>query len=306
MPTTLTQPVSLKGVNETPQFATALIDTGASYSFVAEAVAARLGGVQALPTPMTFRLGDGKTLAITHGVTAALLINGMHLLDTFLVLPGTGVEDVVLGMTTMRKFGLRIDVARNELYAALTQQLAITTKEIVMQECLTLLMSKLNLPMTEQMTDEQAIAAIVARQAPPSAVATGGVLSLLGLDTTATEPEVKGTILALQRPGNVVPAAQHQAVVTELATLKREQFFLAALRDEKITPAEEPQMRALMAKDFDTFAAFIGKRGRQTPVGLTPPAASPTAPAAPGLDDTQVRINAQLGLDTATFAKYAN
>lgn len=273
--------VTISG-NKSRQQRDVLVDTGASRSFIRRELATALGVLTPLDPPLRFTLANGETAEFADSVELILSTpEDLVVSDAFIVMEAP-VADVILGEKTIQEHKLTIDYKRGAIYALLThdekkpESFPLPRKESFMTEVLKTLMTKLQLPMSDEMTDEQAIAAIVAKASPNAQMssASSAVLALLGLPKEAKEPEVRGAILALQHPGNVVPAEQYHAVVTELAGLKREQFFLAALNDDgKITPAEAPAMRELMAKDFDTFAAFIAKRGRQVPLGVTRPPA---------------------------------
>jgi predicted aspartyl protease len=276
-----------------------LVDTGATVSFIREDVAQELATLTPLPEPLVFTLADGSLMRIDHFVSLTLMIAGKAILDTFLVMPPSGVEEVVLGEATMRKFGLKLDFETGSISTLQLQefepQLAafITTtnhdashtnmrKETSMiNEMLARIFARLNIPVSDSLTDEDAINMIVDRaRGFYSMVATEDVLTMLGLPKDAKESEVKGAILALQHPGNVVSIEQHNAVVAKLETLEREHFLSIARAEGKVTPAEmaEGQPLANLYKDdFPTFKAFVEKRGKQIPLTAKQPEPPPAS-----------------------------
>src|SRR5262245_10926889 len=99
-----------------------LFDTGASDSFVRRALAERIAALVPLPSPMRFTLGDGRPLNITDTVVLALQIGDQVITDHFMVFPGDSVEEVVLGASTMRKFGLKLDLEHSTVYAEIKEE----------------------------------------------------------------------------------------------------------------------------------------------------------------------------------------
>lgn len=275
MPTLLVSTAQIKGDKATAQVKV-LFDTGASFSFVRREVAEISGTITKLPTPLRFILGDGRAIEITDTVVLALTLGNQPVIDNFLVLD-TGVEDVVLGAATMRKFGLKIDLEHSAVYAALTQG-----KEMPMTECLKTLMTKLQMPMTEEMTDDQAIEQIVSKmQGQASAaplvaaplVASPAILALVELPATATEADLKGKLMALKNPGNVVPAAELLALKAQLHERDISATVNGALADRKLTPAEKAWGLEQAKADLPAFKAFVAHRPQQVPIGVTLPAA---------------------------------
>ena len=304
MPTLMKKLVILQSATVAEQ-ANALIDTGASFSFVQEALAVKLGGMSPLPQVMMFTLGDGNRLQITHGITLSLMIDGMHLLDTFLVLPGDGVEQVVLGATTLRKFGLKVDVAKDAVYAALTlNDTTINVQEVPMSEKLKALLLKLGIEVTDAMTEDQALAVLEAKATakPATAPASLAVLAMLGLAETATEPQVKGKIMALQHRADVVPAEQFNQLQANLHDRDIRDTVDSALREGKITPAERVWADSEARKDLPAFQAFLAERPKVVPVGTKLPDAPTQQQHQAKVGDNELAIFAQLGVTVEQVA----
>lgn len=178
-----------------------------------------------------------------------------------------------------------------------------------MNEMLMRIFARLNMPVNENLTDEDMIAMLVQRvQGNLLTVASAPILTALQCEKDASEADVVGKILALQKPGNVVPIETHNAVLGELHALQAGKALSDAIAEGKLTPAEKAWGQEVIEKQgLATFAALVKARPRQTPVGLAKPEPLPaTAAAARGDDDpVQAAVNKQLGLDAATFEKYA-
>lgn len=176
-----------------------------------------------------------------------------------------------------------------------------------MDEKLKKLMARLGLTVAEGMSDDQALEAIAAnaQPPPPTSVAAPAVLALLELPATASEAEVKGKLMALKNPGNVVPAEQVLALQAQLHERDISDTVNGALAEGKLTPAEKDWALGQATSDLPAFKAFVANRPKQVPIAVTLPKEGPKAAAAT-LDDTQARLNTQLGVSTETFAKYVH
>jgi len=307
MPTLLTADLRIRGDKaEAP--GRVLFDTGASYSFVRRDLAERIASILPLPQPIRFTLGDGGDLEIREAVTLQLGIGGQPVIDSFMVLPGGAAEEVILGASTMRKYGLKIDLEHSTVFSEMKEQ-PPTQKEKSMEEVLKRIFARMNKEVSPDLTDDDAISMIVELCQPKMyPIASTQVLSLLGLNEAATEPQVQGKILALTHRADVVPAADYNALKLQLHERDKKDALTAAVAAGKITPAERASWEAKLASNeisLETFAAFVAERPKVVPVGVTLPKEEPKAAAAMKLDDLQATINKQLGLDDATFGKYA-
>ncbi|HWP59011.1 MAG TPA: ChaB family protein [Candidatus Acidoferrales bacterium] len=83
-------------------------------------------------------------------------------------------------------------------------------KESTMKEFLKKLFAKLGINASEDISEDKAIELIAAAAGKPAVVASKGILATLELPETATEDEIRGKILALKKPGDVVPMAQYR------------------------------------------------------------------------------------------------
>lgn len=125
----------------------------------------------------------------------------------------------------------------------------------------------------DALTDDDAVKMIVDAVKGRYMVASEPILAALKLDKTAKEPEVLGAVLALQHPGNVVPLAEHQAVQSELLTLKSAKLINDAIGVEgKLAPSQKPWAEEILATHgYDVLAAALAKMPRTIPVGLKAP-----------------------------------
>lgn len=287
------------------QQTTVLVDTGASYSFVARAVAAACGTITKLPTPMKFTVADGRGMTVEDTVMLTLLIDGMTITDNFMVME-KGVDDVILGIATMNKFRLKVDPAKELIYAAITTNDTPTPnmEEIAMSEKLKATCAKLGISTPEGMTEEQALTAIEAKMStpPPAAKpASLAVLKELELPETATEAEIAGKIVALKHPGNVVSAEVHNAVLAALKAQEVKSAVRAALQEGMIAPSELAWCEKMAEEDLPKFGAFIATRGKVVPVATKLPAQEQTHQLKVG--DDELAIFAQLGVTVEQVAK---
>lgn len=315
MPTLLITTASIRG-DKAASDAKVLFDTGASFSFVRRDVAERSGTITKLPTPLRFTLGDGNQIEITDTVVLSLMVGNQQVMDNFMVID-SGVEEIVLGAATMRKFGLKIDLEHSAVYAALnedakleTRNSKFTVEEVPMDEKLKTLMARLGLTVADGMTDDQAIEAIAAKatapvpEKPAIPVASPAILALIECNADASDAEVRGKIMALKNPGNVVPAQELVALKAQLHERDISDTVNGALAEGKLTPAEKEWALGQAKADLPAFKAFVAHRPQQVPLNVTLPRDEPQAAAAK-IDDTQVLINKQLGISNETFAKYA-
>lgn len=284
-----------------------LVDTGASFSFVREALADGLGTIVPLPRPMIFTLGDGNTISIDKAITLNLqLEGGVTVTDTFMVI-AQGVEQCVLGAGTMRKFGLKIDMERSQIYAAIiTTNTKPTKRQEDSMEKLKALCAKFGISAPEGMTEEQALAGIEAKLATPMPAtkpASLAVLKELELPETATEPEITGKIVALKHPGNVVSAEVHNAVLAQLKAKEVESAVTTALQSGKIAPSELTWCEKMAEEDLPKFAAFIATRGKVVPIASKLPEQKQEQKHQAKVGDDELAIFAQLGVTVEEVVK---
>lgn len=293
---------------------TILIDSGATQSFIARRVADAVASIRPLPNPQPFLLASGEEYLVHDAAEIGLEVAGRTFSARYLVQDGDNLMDLILGEDQLKEQGLTLDYARGVLcpiQPVTAGGPSALQKETPMNEMLMRIFARLNMQAPEALTDDDAIAMIVQRCTGMAApmIASEPILTALQCDKDATEADVVGKILALQKPGNVVPIETHNAALGELATLKADKALSDAIVEGKLTPAEKPWGQEVIEKQgLATFAAMVKARPRQTPVGLTlpkEPEKPPATLAAAREDDLQAAINKQLGLDAATFSKYA-
>lgn len=266
--------------NKSAMEAQVMFDTGASHSFVSKALARKLGTIAKLPEPMRFILGDGSEMVIDECMALAIEVAGQWVLDTFLV-QEQAAEEVLLGASTMRKYGLKIDMEHAEIFLEIKEQAVfplqtITPLEVhTMDEKLTTVLTRLGIEATEGMTDEQAIEKIVAAAKPkptslkPVLPASPKILGALKLTESATEDQIHGAILALQNRNDIVSAAEYNQIKAEMHARDTRDALLAAVHAGKITPAEQPSWEDKLNKGeitLATFQAFVDARPQVVPI----------------------------------------
>lgn len=276
-----------------------LFDTGSGQSFIRRNVAERIATIVKLPKPISFRLADGAT-ALTVSEVAILTIDagGQSITDNFLILDDS-INDIILGESTMRRFALKIDMERGQVYAEISEE----KKEKVMWKKF---LAAIGISVADEVTEEKAVELVRGKITAVTPIASPKILAVLDLKETATEDEVRGAILALKSPGNVVAAEEHEKLQGQL----QEHKIIAAVANAraigKLTPTEEP----VWLKDLKdgkeslaTFATFIERRGKVVPIDVKL-APKKDEPAASIIDDTQRAINKQMGVSEETFKKY--
>jgi hypothetical protein len=248
-----------------------LVDTGASQSFVTRAIAEMLGSIHKLPNVLKFLLGDRSEFSVTDGITLSLEMAGKRIMDTFLVVE-QGVADVVLGESTMRKFGLKIDLEHGYIFAPAQEDLKLINnqnqKEIQMKQLLAIMCAAF--AVQETATEAELISKFnemhtASKNLQPLAAFKSDVFTALGLKPESTIEEAKGKIVAVSSNGNTL-----QALTQELSQLKKEQLdgkFNAviekAMASGRITPAQKADVefmtsqRSWADRSFATFETYF-------------------------------------------------
>lgn len=164
------------------------------------------------------------------------------------------------------------------------------------------------LGLKDDATEAQAVAAVEALKAAAAAgalVANKRVLETLGLKDGASESEVTGTIMAMKQAhdqqGSL--AQKVETLTKNLAQRDASDLVALAMKDGKITPAEAEWALDYARKDPEGFKIYVAKTNVKIHLGDVSGAQKP-AGAPGGLDETQLQINKQLGLDAETFKKY--
>lgn len=137
---------------------------------------------------------------------------------------------------------------------------------------------------------------------PPPASAQ--VVSFLGLSAGATEPEILAELQTLKTGGP--EAATMQAEIKELKAdrLKRDVDSLVglALKEGKVTAAQEPWLRGYASKDLEGAKTYVAKAIQVVPLDKLPPGQAPGG--GDGLTETQLQINKALGVSKEAWGKY--
>lgn len=275
-----------------------LVDTGASFSMVRADLATKLGTPTKLPRPVNLTIGDSSKISITDAVLLTLQLGGQTLMDYFLVFDKL-IEEAVLGVNTMKKYGLKIDLEHQAIYAEITE-------ESPMKDFFKKLFAAVGVSSSDEVSEDKAIELVKAKFAAAPAIPKT-LLALLDLKDEATEAEVRGAIMALKFPGNVVSLADHDVLKLRCEALEIDSAVLAAVTEGNITPAEkETWLKDLKEgkEKLDTFAAFIKRRGKVVPLQTKLPAKTEDKTSV-RIDDAQAEVNRQLGISTETFAKYS-
>lgn len=128
------------------------------------------------------------------------------------------------------------------------------------------------------------------------------------LRTTETEMQTAQARLAAgPDPAQWVPKSMYDEAAQRVSTLETERLEAAvnaavaeAQTQRKITPAMKSWALDYARRDLAGFTAYVAA----APAFVSAHAAPPPEPASTQLDEVQLAVNKQLGLDDATFAKY--
>jgi phage I-like protein len=162
-------------------------------------------------------------------------------------------------------------------------------------------LKRLGLP--ETATEQDVITAINKLATPVQIVANKSVLTALGLAETSTEAEVTGTIMAMkQSHTNVTALAQEIKDLKEKQSTKdAAELVTMAMKDGKITPAQKEWADQYAKNDLEGFRVFVAKAPVVVVLGKV---VGDDKPAEGALDEVQLAVNKQMGIDTETFQKY--
>lgn len=163
------------------------------------------------------------------------------------------------------------------------------------------LLKLLGLP--EAATEQDAIVVVNKLKEPVQVIANKSVLTALGLAQTATEAEVTGTIMAMKQSHGQVGT-----LASELAKLKASlgdkdaaDLVAQAMKEGKITPAQKDWAAEYAKRDIEGFKVFAAKAPVVVVLGKV---VGEDKPVEGALDETQVSVNKQMGVDAETFKKY--
>lgn len=287
-----------------------LFDTGAGLSFIRRAAAERLGAIVPLDEPYIITIGDGSKIKVGEACEVALDIGGKKIADRYLVLDDT-VEDLIVGEQTMRKAGLKIDMAEHAIYAALRVSGNPKSKipnpklgDDKMNPFKKLLMA-LGLSAAEDVSEDDAIKMVKEKieKEPEAPKVAPEILTALGLAADATVEQAAGKILVLSKPADTVPAAELAALQAKVKEQEIASAVDKALAEGKLTPAEKEWALGMAKQNLAVFDSFVAQRPKVLPVGDKLPQQKET-PASAKLDDVTLAVMKQLGLSKETYEKY--
>lgn len=159
------------------------------------------------------------------------------------------------------------------------------------------------LGLAETATEQDAIVAVNKLATPVQVIANKSVLTALGLPDAATEAEVTGTIMAMKQSHTQVGS-----LAQELAQLKAnlgkkdaDDLVAVAMKEGKITPAQKEWADDYAKRDTAGFRVFVAKAPVVVVMGKV---VGSEKPAEGALDETQLEINKQMGIDPETFKKF--
>src|SRR5688500_18317076 len=94
----------------------ALFDTGSTYSCIREDLAEKIGLLDKLPNSMYFSTASfNEFLKVDNGMRLNFEINDVPLSDEFMVVPHLS-EEVIIGVTTMQKWRIKLDFEKDTVY----------------------------------------------------------------------------------------------------------------------------------------------------------------------------------------------
>ncbi|MCK4911807.1 MAG: phage protease [Thermodesulfovibrionales bacterium] len=133
------------------------------------------------------------------------------------------------------------------------------------------------------------------------------VLEAMGLDEGASASEVMGTVMALKRGHEMadVLAGQVKELGEKLRSTEAHDLVAQAMREGKITPAQEGWARDFAEGDPEGFSTFIAKAPTVLNFGQGQHAGI-SVRAAGGLDETQRKVNSLVGVSEEIFRKHNN
>ena len=159
-------------------------------------------------------------------------------------------------------------------------------------------------------TEEQAIVAVnkiiadkQALEGKSAVIANKIVIDALGLKEGATESEITGTIMAMKQSHGTVESLSTElaAIKSKLTDKEASDAVEQAVNDGKITPAQKDWATDYAKRDLAGFQVFVSKAPVIVVQGRV---AGNEKPAEGTLDEAQLEINKQCGIDTETFKKY--
>lgn len=148
----------------------------------------------------------------------------------------------------------------------------------------------------------KAAAEAAAKQSEGTLVVNKTVSKLLELPETADTAEVTAKIMALKNPANHVSVEAHAAVLAKLQKYECDDVVQMALKDGKITPAQEAWAKEYVLKDPKGFTKFLELATPTVPMGKLDIPSAPGSKSATNETDTLVCKN--LGITSEDLKTY--
>lgn len=169
------------------------------------------------------------------------------------------------------------------------------------------------LGIAETATEQEAIAVInkiktdaadaIAAAKGTVVIANKSVLTALGLAETATEAEITGTIMAMKQSHTQVGAIAQElaALKTTIGAKEAADAVTLAMKDGKITPAQKEWADEYAKRDLAGFKVFVAKAPTVVVMGKVVGEEKKPEGA---IDEVQMQVNKQLGIDEETYKKF--
>ena len=158
-------------------------------------------------------------------------------------------------------------------------------------------------------TEGQAIEAVNTLKSEAEASVAKDVLDALELEEGSTHSEVLGTVMAFKRGHELAGELKGQVeeLSRKLQHSEADDLVAAAMREGKLTPAQEGWAREFAGRDPEGFATFAAKAPSVVPFGQMEAVRSSGAMAeTAGLDQMQRIVNSLTGVSDELFRKHNN
>ena len=150
-------------------------------------------------------------------------------------------------------------------------------------------------------TEEEALKAIaVLKEKATRSAVPREILEGLGLKENATMQEVRAELFALKQKAAV--ASEVDSLRKKLKEKERDELVEHALKEGKITSAQKEWAMKYAYEDPEGFRLFINKAPQVVPTGSATRDTDTERKTA--LDEVQLLVNKQLGIDEETFKKH--
>jgi len=313
--------ISVRGDKGTKP-ASVLFDTGATVSIISRALAEQVANIVDADKPFSLSVADGNKISIDKMAFATVDLGGRMLTDQFYVMDSS-VADLILGMSTLRKYQVRIDAGADHVFASVTEAKPEVSK---VKDFFKKLFVAIGATASEDDIDEDKAVAIVKdrlaaiqeesrKEATPKKAAAAQiyaippkVLKALGLPEDADESDAISQAALLARPAERVPVEVYNDLNNQIREREIQDLVAkacAAGDDEmaaKLYPHErEWAIEFARENGLDSARKFVKNRHKVLAIMDRLPGKKKDDLV---IDDLQASINAQLKVDTETFKKY--